>query len=62
MSEYLPEGKLILTRKNREIISSEQLLREAIEQKTILEARASLCDPEHNLSVDLGCMKGIIPR
>ena len=36
MSEYLPEGKLILTRKNREIISSEQLLREAIEQKTIL--------------------------
>lgn len=62
MSEYLPEGKLILTRKNREIISSEQLLREAIEQKTILEARASLCDQEHNLSVDLGCMKGIIPR
>lgn len=62
MSEYLPEGKLILTRRNREIISDEQLLREAAEQNTILEARASLCDSSHNLSVELGCMKGIIPR
>ncbi|MED9969129.1 MAG: S1 RNA-binding domain-containing protein [Ruminococcus sp.] len=62
MSEYLPEGKLILSRRNREIISDEQLLTEAIRQNTILEARAALCDSNHNLSVELGCMKGIIPR
>ena len=28
----------------------------------ILEARALLCDSAHNLVVDLGCMKGLIPR
>ena len=28
----------------------------------ILEARASWCDCDHNLCVDMGCMKGLIPR
>ena len=28
----------------------------------ILEARAVICDSEHNLIVDLPCIKGIIPR
>ena len=28
----------------------------------ILEARAMLCDSGHNLIIDLGCMKGLIPR
>lgn len=62
MSEFLPEGKRIATAQNRKIISDEALLREAMEQQTILEAKALLCDSEHNLSVDLGCMRGIIPR
>lgn len=62
MSEFLPEGKRMATARNREILSSEPLLREAMERQTILEGRALLCDAQHNLSVDLGCMRGVIPR
>lgn len=62
MSEYLPEGKLIHTPENHAVIHSERLLREAVQKKTVLEARAVLCDTSHNLCVNLGCMRGIIPR
>ena len=62
MSEYLPEGKLMNTGENRRILHSERLLREAMEAKRILEARATLCDASHNLCVELGCMRGVIPR
>ncbi len=62
MSEYLPEGKLIHTKENQRILSSPRLLGEAMRDGTVLEARASLCDSSHNLCVELGCMKGIIPR
>ena len=40
MSEYMPEGKLISTQENIDILSSPQLLKEAIKNETILEARA----------------------
>lgn len=33
-----------------------------METGKILEAVALLCDVSYNLSVDLGCMRGIIPR
>ena len=33
-----------------------------MERGVILEARAVLCDSEHNLIVDLGCMRGFVPR
>ena len=62
MSEYMPEGKLISTQENIDILSSPQLLKEAIKNETILEARACVCDSQHNLIVDLGSMKGVIPR
>ncbi len=62
MSEYLPEGKLISTQENINILRSVQLLNEAKKEETILEARACVCDSQHNLIVDLGTMKGIIPR
>ena len=62
MSEYLPEGKLLNTGENRRFMRSERLLREAMESQKILEARATLCDASHNLCVDLGCMRGVIPR
>lgn len=62
MSEYLPEGKRIKTYENQSILRSERLLREAMNSEKILEARATLCDASHNLCVDLGCMRGIIPR
>ena len=62
MSEFVPEGKHIFTRENQAIINSESRLRDAMRDRTILEARASLCDKSHNLCVELGCMRGIIPR
>ena len=62
MSEYMPEGKLISTQENIEILSSPQLLKEAIKNETILEAKACVCDSQHNLILDLGSMKGVIPR
>lgn len=62
MSEYLPEGKLASTQENINILSSPSLLSEAMRDQTILEAKAVVCDSRHNLIVDLGTMKGIIPR
>ncbi len=62
MSKYLPEGKLINTRENTIALKSPDAVREAYKQNMILEGRVMLCDNEHNLHVDLGCMAGIIPR
>lgn len=62
MSEYLPEGKLVSTQENINILRSPQLLSEAVNEQKILEAKAIICDSRHNLIVDLGSMKGIIPR
>lgn len=62
MSEYLPEGKLISAQENINILHSPQLLNEARREEKILEAKACICDSEHNLIVELGSMKGIIPR
>ena len=60
--KYLPEGKLIDTQPNTSVLSSYATLKEAMLSDRILEARAVLCDREHNLHVDLGVMRGIIPR
>ena len=57
MSEYLPEGKLILTQDNINTLHSFSLLSDAKKEGKILEARACVCDAEHNLIVDLGIMK-----
>lgn len=62
MTKFLPEGLLISTKENADILSSKSLLREAYFSRKIIEARAVMCDKEHNLHVDLGVMKGIIPR
>lgn len=37
-------------------------LTEAQSKQTVLESTVTMCDAEHNLIVDLGCMRGIIPR
>lgn len=58
----MPEGRLFTGIKNRRILSSKQLLAEAAENGETVEALAVSCDVAHNLIVDLGCMKGIIPR
>ena len=62
MFNFLPEGNLIDTKENKAALSSIQALNEACAKETILEARALVCDQNHNLIVDLGCIKGIIPR
>ena len=62
MKKYYPENHLISTEENKNALSSKASLKEAFYSCRILEARAALCDKEHNLHVDLGVMKGIIPR
>lgn len=62
MTKFMPEGSLITTRENLNLMTSKALLKEAFYSRKIIEARAVMCDKEHNLHVDLGVMKGIIPR
>ena len=62
MSEFYPEGELIGSEDNRRAVSSEEKLRECILSGKILEAPCIVCDSRHNLIVDFGFIKGIIPR
>lgn len=62
MTEYLPEGSLIDSPKNKNALSSIENLREAQKNGTILEAKAIICNAKHDLIIDLGKIKGIIPR
>ena len=62
MTDFLPEGKLLDTDDNKRILSSVSNMKEAQKENRILEAKAILCDSAHNLTVDLGAIKGIIPR
>lgn len=62
MKYYLPEGRLIKTAENAMALSCVSALEEAQSSGKIVEAKAVMCDYSHNLIVDLGCMKGIIPR
>lgn len=62
MKKFYPENYLISSEENISSLSSKSALKEAYYSGKILEARAALCDKDHNLHVDLGVMKGIIPR
>ncbi|MVB11561.1 S1 RNA binding domain protein [Caprobacter fermentans] len=62
MFEYYPEGWLIDTPENRAATQSISAVNDACRDGQILEGRALVCDSSHNLLVDLGCMKGMIPR
>ncbi len=62
MTSFLPEGKRIDTVENSNALSSFEQMRAAMERGEILEAKAVLCDHDHNLKVDLPCMRGVIPR
>lgn len=57
--KYLPEGFCLPENRYLYTFSS---LEQARTQKKIIEAKAVMCDSAHNIIVDLGCMKGIIPR
>ncbi|NLA76921.1 MAG: 30S ribosomal protein S1, partial [Clostridiales bacterium] len=63
MNDFYTEGTLIDSELNIKALSSREAMREAYENGEILEARAVLCDRDHNLHVRLGNgMRGIIPR
>jgi len=62
MNEYYPEGWQNQTRENSEYMLSVVGLEKAKREEKILEGYVILCDNDHNMTVDLGCMKGIIPR
>lgn len=62
MKEFYPEGMLIKTQENSRYLQSLSALFSAVDDGAILEATAVLCDRSHDLIVDLGCIKGIIPR
>lgn len=60
--KYYPEGWLMDTQENREALLTSGTLLEACREGKILEARALICDSEHNLILDLHGIRGIIPR
>jgi small subunit ribosomal protein S1 len=62
MSTFLPEGILSQTEENTQLLKSINGIQDACNRNIPLEARAIVCDSSHNLIVDLGCMKGIIPK
>lgn len=62
MKKYYPEGFLLEKSHNKKSMESISALRESFLESRILEAKAILCDNEHNLHVNLGEIQGIIPR
>ena len=62
VKKYVPEGGLLGSISNFEYLSSQRGLERAIADGVILEAIATSCDSARDLSVDLGCMRGIIMR
>ena len=60
MKEFYPEGWFLNHQKQNQVTIAS--LTSAILNSTIIEANVSLCDSEHNLIVDFGGIKGIIPR
>lgn len=62
-ARYLPEGRLIDRYENGAYLSSVKTLERAMREGVILEATATSClGEELDLSVDLGGIRGIIPR
>lgn len=62
MCEFYPEGLLLQTAENRRRTETATALAEASLKHEVVEARAVLCDNDHNLYVELPCMSGVIPR
>ena len=60
--KFYPEGHLIDKAENKAGMQTPAALSDAMRDGKILEARSIICDNEHNLIVDLKCMRGIIPR
>lgn len=57
--KFYPEGKNQELSKRFENVDD---IKEAMMREEIIESKVLLCDREHNLHVDLGAVRGIIPR
>ena len=62
MKDFYPEGMLSVSNDGQRGAISVASLFQAQQNGTILEANVTMCDSAHNMTVDLGCMKGLIPR
>lgn len=62
MNGFYPEGWLEGTPENKRCLATPASLAEAQVRETVLEAPVIMCDASHNLIVNLGCIRGIIPR
>ncbi len=62
INTYKPEGMILATLQNRELISSRGGLEKALAGGYILESTALLCDKDMNLHIDLHGIEGIMPR
>ncbi|MDR1755057.1 MAG: S1 RNA-binding domain-containing protein [Eubacterium sp.] len=62
MTEYLPEGELFCREDNKYRTGSKKALEELKALDITAEAPCIVCDNQHNLIVDFGFMKGLIPR
>lgn len=62
MNGFYPEGKIYKSAENKRCMASLAALADAQVRETVLEAPVIMCDTDHNLIVDLGCVRGIIPR
>jgi small subunit ribosomal protein S1 len=60
MKVFYPEGFGADFAKQKKYTMDE--LRFAMSTGEVLEAKAYMCDSDHNLLVDLGCIRGVIPR
>ena len=62
-NQYLPEGSIIRTSENREYTTTGLSgLEKAMEKQKILEGNVLLCDGNFSLHIDLGPIRGIMPR
>ena len=57
--KYYPE---CIKEENEPIFTSLDQVKRAIESKEIFESKVVMCDKDHNLHIDLGIIRGIIPR
>lgn len=57
--KFYPEGHLIDKAENKASMQTPAALSDAMRDGKILEARSIICDNEHNLIVDLKCMRDI---
>ncbi|MDD4377781.1 MAG: S1 RNA-binding domain-containing protein [Eubacteriales bacterium] len=62
MVKYKPEGSLINTLENKMLTKSISGLMDAQNRGIILEAKAASCSPSHDLLVNFGFCKGLIPK